>query len=203
MIDEGYTKFEVDWVEKPGIDSQAIRDIDHWRRKLHAAGLVGHDAKLGVGYGNISVRAAGGFLISGTQTGHLAITSPEHYALVTSVDIPNNRVTCTGPIQASSESMTHAAIYLAAPTVSAVVHAHNHELWAESLGAVPTTSADVAYGTPDMAEELARLISGTDFLSTGIAAMGGHEDGLIAVGATLREAAGRMLEFSKSSQRAR
>jgi len=203
MIDEGYTKFDVDWRREPGRDSPAIRELDAWRRRLYAAGLVGHDAKHGVGYGNLSVRDSRGFLISGTQTGHLPETGAEHYARVIDVDIANNRVTCVGPVQASSESMTHAAIYDAAPAVAAIVHAHDHDLWRRSLNVLPTTSADVPYGTPDMAGELARLIAETDFGAAGVAAMAGHEDGLIAIGATLEEAAKRMLALAVSGERAR
>ena len=78
------------------------------------------------------------------------------------------------------------------------MHAHSHDLWAASLGRIPTTSETVAYGTPAMAEELARLIQESDFPTKGIAAMGGHEDGLIAVGPDLETATRRMLDFAKA-----
>ncbi len=197
MIDEGYTKFDVDWQRAPGVEGPAIRELDKWRRLLFDAGLVGHDADLDVGYGNLSIRDSDGFLISGTQTGHLETTGPEHYARVTAVDANRNRVSCIGPVQASSESMTHAAIYAAAPWVKAVVHAHDLALWDASLDQIPTTSREIAYGTPAMAMELERLVVETDFPTLGIAAMGGHEAGLIAVGENLEEAANRMLAFAE------
>ena len=107
---------------------------------------MGHDDTHDVGYGNLSVRCGSRFIISGTQTGHIEETGPEHYALVTAVDIPGNRVCCSGAVQASSESLTHAAIYDAAAAVGAVVHAHDLRLWRRALRRVPTTRRDVPYG---------------------------------------------------------
>ena len=195
MIDEGYTKYQVEWTRSGSLDDDAIADLDQWRRRLHQAGLLGHDDEHDVGYGNVSVRCGTRFIISGTQTGHIEETGPEHYAVVTAVDIPGNRVWCSGPVQASSESLTHAAIYLAAPTVAAVVHAHDLRIWQRALQQVPTTRHDVPYGTPDMADEFRRLLGETAFADEGVAAMGGHEGGLITIGASIAEAATRMLDL--------
>ena len=46
------------------------------------------------------------FVISGTQTGSVAQTGGQHYARVTDYDIDANRVSSTGPVEASSESLT-------------------------------------------------------------------------------------------------
>jgi len=99
--------------------------------QLFAAGLIGHYPDLDIGYGNISLRAgdAGQFLITGTQTGHLNSTNENHYSLVTAYDLERNRVTCSGPLQASSEAMTHASIYDLDPSIVAVVHVHSKALW--------------------------------------------------------------------------
>ena len=202
MIDEGYTKFIVDWTDHRPVDHPAIRELDHWRRPLFEAGLVGHYEDLGIGYGNISVRERGArqFLVSATQTGHLPSTGPEHYALVTDWDIDANRVTCRGAAQASSESLTHAALYELDDTICAVVHVHDKPLWDELKDAAPTTAADVAYGTPEMAREFMRLWRETGFPGAGIAAMAGHESGIVSIGRTLAEAASRVLRLHDGAQ---
>ena len=110
------------------------------RRRLYQvrqpldARLIGQYEDLGIGYGNISVRRGSCdlFLISGTQTGHLPATDERHYSLVTDCDIRNNIVRCSGPVQASSEAMTHAAIYALGDAIGAVVHVHSAELWKRS-----------------------------------------------------------------------
>ena len=48
--------------------------------------------------------------------------------------------TCIGPIQASSASLTHAAIYQANPDINAVIHVHDRDLWENLLDRVPTTA---------------------------------------------------------------
>ncbi len=203
MIDEGYTKFIVDWTDRKPLSARETADLERWRKPLLDAGLVGYYEELGIGYGNISVRAAddGQFIVSGTQTGHLPTTGPQHYALVTGYDIAANRVSCRGAVQASSESLTHAAIYELAPTIKAVVHIHDMCMWNDLKSKAATTHADVAYGTPEMAEEFQRLFRETDFAETGIAAMAGHESGVVSIGRSLQEAANRVLELHESQVR--
>ncbi len=199
-LDEGYIKYRSDWTPGPPPDPQLARRIETWRRPLFEAGLVGHYEDQGVGYGNISVRAARrrGFLISGTQTGHLEHTDENHYALVTDYDIDANSVSCRGPVQASSEALTHAAIYELDDAIAAVVHVHSPSLWQTLVGSLPTTAADVAYGTPQMAREFRRLYERSAFADDGIAVMAGHEAGLLSIGRSLRQAASRILDLEKS-----
>jgi hypothetical protein len=201
VIDEGYVKYSSDWQQGPAIDAAVARLLDAWRRRLYAAGLIGHYAEPNVGYGNISVRGPrpGEFIISGTQTGHLAETGPEHYARVTAADIAGNRVACVGPIQASSEAMTHAALYGLSERINAVVHVHSRLLWERERGRLPTTAADVPYGTPDMASEFERLWRESEFPACGIAVMAGHVEGLVSIGSTLAEASVRMLGLAQGS----
>ncbi len=200
--DEGYIKYESHWTPSPPPLPDAVPDIERWRHTLHVAGLIGFYAELSVGYGNISVRAGepGQFLISGTQTGHLEHTDASHYALVTRYDIAANQVYCCGPLQASSEAMTHAAIYELDDDIQAIVHAHSRELWERCRDELPTTQPAVAYGTPAMAEEFGRLFRETDFRNIGIAVMAGHEEGIISFGTTLAEATHRMLSLAGASQ---
>lgn len=199
MIDEGYTKYSVDWTRTLLSPDPVFDELDAARRRLVEAGLIGHDDVHDVGFGNISVRIADQFIISGTQTGHLASTTREHYARVTAADIEHNRVACTGAVQASSESMTHAAIYAAAPAVGAIVHVHDQGLWETSLHRLPATGRNVAYGTPAMAQELERLLVESAFLTDGLAVMAGHDGGLIAIGRDLGEASDRMLDYQSTN----
>ena len=112
-LDEGYVKYQSFWTKAPVPHAAATEELETWRRPLHASGLIGYYGEHGIGYGNISIRCGepGQFMISGTQTGHIEMTDKTHYALVTSYGIHFNRVCCVGPVQASSEAMTHAAIY--------------------------------------------------------------------------------------------
>jgi L-ribulose-5-phosphate 4-epimerase len=82
--------------------------------------------------------------------------------------------------------------------VNAVIHVHDEALWEASLGRVPTTPADVAYGTPAMAREIARLLVTREYAERGVAAMAGHEGGLLATGATLERGADRILAYRDS-----
>ncbi len=196
-VDEGYIKFDSDWTPGPPADADLTALLDRWRRPLYAAGLIGHYDDLGVGYGNLSVRAGGReFVISGTQTGRLAETGGEHYARVTDYDIDANRVRSEGPVEASSESLTHAAIYELDAAINGVVHVHSAPLWQSLLGRLPTTADGISYGTPEMAHEFERLYRDTDFASGGVAIMAGHEEGIIAFGRSLEEAARRILALT-------
>lgn len=196
-IDEGYVKYESQWTHGPGPDNAVVSLLERWRRPLFDAGLIGHYEDLGVGYGNISVRIGTGnqFAISGTQTGHLRETMAEHYAIVTDYDIDANRVSCRGPVQASSESMTHAAIYELSTAIRAIVHVHSLALWEALRDHLPTTHPDIPYGTPEMAREFARLYRDTEFSSLGVAVMSGHEEGIISIGRSLGQAANRILRL--------
>jgi len=198
MIDEGYTKYQIDWQPGPPLPAERIAALDACRRQLYLAGLIGYDAEHDVGYGNVSVRATelGGFIISGTQTGDVEATDAGHYSLVTDYAIDANRVHCRGPVQASSEALTHAAIYELDATIGAIVHVHCPKLWNTLKNKLPTSAENVAYGTPEMARELQRLYRETYLKAHGIAVMGGHADGLIASGQNIEQATRRILELA-------
>ena len=200
MIDEGYIKFQSDWQPTDALTCPEIDDLIEWRRPLYAAGLIGHYVEINVGYGNISacIDRDSQFVISGTQTGHLPDLSKQHFALVTDVDFDRNRVVSKGATEASSESMTHAALYQLDPGIRAVVHIHSDAMWHELKGVLPTTRMDVDYGTPEMAGEFGRLFRETEFSAAGVAVMAGHEGGLISTGASVQEAAEKLLSLVES-----
>ena len=91
--------------------------------------------------------------------------------------------------------MTHGSIYALGDAIGAVVHAHSAELWHQYLGKLPTTNPEIAYGTPEMAQELDRLYRMEGLRDSGVAVLAGHDDGLISFGTTLEEAATRMLDL--------
>ncbi|MDH3864820.1 MAG: class II aldolase/adducin family protein [Gammaproteobacteria bacterium] len=196
MIDEGYTKYECDWREAPALPEEAVAELNAWRNRLHEQGLIGCYPQHGVGFGNVSIREGDtdAFLISGTQTGDIARTDERHYARVTRCDIEANKVHCEGPVQASSEALTHAAIYALDPAIRAVVHVHSVAMWNKLIDTFPTTSRDVSYGTPEMAREFRRLYEETDFGQQGVAIMGGHEEGIVSFGRDVGQATERVLQ---------
>lgn len=195
MIDEGYIKFKLEWQVAPVLSSPQMASLLAMRNRLHRMGLIGVYPDIGVGYGNISVRKSGTtqFYISGTRTGAIAELTAKEITLVSTYDIAANAVTCRGPVEASSESLTHAAIYECDPRITAVIHVHHLAFWRDALDRLPTSRREVPYGTPEMAAEVARLYAETDLPQARILAMGGHEEGIITFGEDL-EAAWKVLE---------
>lgn len=200
---EGVIKYRLDFEQAPLERPALALKLEPWRQRLCALGLIGGNNPArydGLGFGNLSHRVEPGslhFVISGTQTGHLEQMGAEAYTLVTSCDPASNTIRAQGEIPPSSEAMTHAAIYSAAPDAQAVIHVHSPEIWqqAESLG-LAVTDPDIAYGTTEMANEFARLIcSGS--LDSNVIAMGGHEDGIVSWGETLDEAGELMLQLAR------
>jgi len=194
MHDEGYIKFESDWMEGPSPGWYKIQALAEWRQRMFEVGLIGSHPD-GIGYGNISVRdtPADQFLITGSMTGHIKELGPEHFTRITDYDFDTNRVTCRGPVTASSETMTHAAFYHASRSINAVIHIHNADMWRKYQGVMPTTSPSVAYGTPEMAYEVVRLLRQKERPARQLLIMGGHEDGVLAYGNSLGHAASILL----------
>lgn len=198
MIDEGTIKFGSRWQESQPPGGPEVRELVRWRLPLFREGLIGFFEEHNVGYGNLSARLGHTrqFVISGTQTGHIIDASAVHFTTVTDYDIDGNSVTSAGPVAASSESLTHAAIYELDPAILGVVHVHSEELWDALSDILPATPANVAYGTPQMAREFSSLYEQTSFATDGVARMAGHEGGLISFGRSVREAAERMLALA-------
>jgi ribulose-5-phosphate 4-epimerase/fuculose-1-phosphate aldolase len=163
--------------------------LNEGRRELRRRGWIGVDAN-GIGFGNVSVRDGDSdcFYISGTGTGRLEELTSDHFARVSAFDFRRNWIRCEGLVVASSESLTHAAVYVSAPNVRAVIHCHSGPLWRRLLDVAPTTSAAAEYGTPAMAAEVQRLFRETDVLQHRFFVMAGHEDGVVAFGASNADA---------------
>ncbi|MCZ0941872.1 MAG: class II aldolase/adducin family protein, partial [Gammaproteobacteria bacterium] len=86
-----------------------------WRTVLRRLELIGQtEARyVGLGYGNISRRvpgAAGGFLITASQTSGIADAGVEHLVWVRRWDLGRFQVEAEGALPPSSESLTHAML---------------------------------------------------------------------------------------------
>jgi len=193
-MDEGYIKFNCNWIPSNDIPSDKVAVLNVWRDIMYHKGLIGMYPD-GIGFGNISMRCdEKTFLISGTATGGLETLSESHYSLVTGYNLSTNSVTCVGPVKASSESLTHALIYECSATANAVIHIHNLDLWNRLLHHVPTSTENVSYGTPEMANEIKRLFDETTVSKEKIIVMGGHQEGIISFGKDLEEAGNILLD---------
>jgi ribulose-5-phosphate 4-epimerase/fuculose-1-phosphate aldolase len=103
-------------------------------------------------------------------------------------DFARNCLCYEGTAIPSSESLTHPAIYESDRSIFAVIHCHDSVLWRTRPDRVPTTSKAIAYGTPEMADEIMRLFKGTDLRSRKILVMAGHEGGIATFGKNLEDA---------------
>lgn len=200
---EGVIRFEVEHETRmldARVHGESARVLSAWREVLARLSLVGRDPARyeGLGYGNLSARippfgdvgrGRRRFLVTGSQTGGIADLTLDHCCVVERYDVARNTVHSLGPVRPSSESLTHGAIYDAAPAARFVFHAHAPEIWraARALG-LPVTRREVANGTPEMALEVQRLYRESQLPATGILVMGGHEDGVLAFAATADEA---------------
>lgn len=193
MRDEGVTKYECVFRVTLSPSAGAVAGLVETRNALHALGWIGVYPD-GIGFGNTSVRlpASKKFFITGTQTGHKEKISADDISLVTGYDIAQNRVECEGLVAASSEAMTHAAVYELDPVIEAVIHIHNRALWAAAKDILPTTDRLIPYGTPAMATEMGRLYGGEDLRQSRVLIMSGHDEGVIAFGANLDDAFSRL-----------
>jgi len=194
---EGFVKFNCYWSQSgPVISDEQYEVINHWRDILFNLDLVGAFEN-GVGFGNISIRIGNTsqFFITGSSTGDIPELEPGHYVKVSSYNIDDNAVMCSGPLKASSESLTHAAIYMADPGTHAVIHVHSNSLWEELMNKVPTTNPEMEYGTPGMAREMIRIFGSPEVFEKRIIVMAGDRGGLLTFGNDLDEAAGVLFEY--------
>ncbi len=189
MNHEGVIKFDLDFQLGPAPDAGLLLELNAWRQIFRSLGLLGQSPDLyeDFSFGNLSRRLPGHnedrFLISGTQTGQFDQLKPEDYVEVI-LDAPvSNFVRACGPVKPSSESLSHAAAYLADPAINWVMHLHSPDIFKQAyrLG-LPATDPSVAYGTPEMADQIAKLVQGLDSVKPHLIIMSGHDDGVLAFG---------------------
>lgn len=196
---EGVVKFNCHWNQSgPVISDEQYEIINYWREILYNMDLIGAYEN-GVGFGNISMRIRGGnqFIITGSATGEIPELEPGHYVKVLSFNIDDNAVQCVGPLKASSESLTHAAIYSSDQGVNAIIHVHSIDLWNELIYKVPTTNPGMDYGTPGLARDVSRLFGGSDVIEKRIIVMAGDRAGLLTFGHDMDEAVNILMGYLK------
>jgi len=182
MSGEGYVKYTAEYTMSAPIEAPHWTELNEVRTRLHRMGLVGVNSA-GIGFGNLSVRFQGdAFLISGTATGAPPVLRPGDYCLVNSCNIEQNSVVATGPVQPSSESMTHGAVYRYCPGANCVIHIHSRAIFDGMLrDNYPATPEDAAYGTPEIALAIGKRVQGLG-ANEGCIVLAGHDEGVLCYG---------------------
>ena len=191
MNETGSVKFKCEQVPIEICRFAGFAELNRYRRKLLSLGMIGVDPSV-VGFGNLSIRngATSRFYITGSATAGISELMPTDCAKVVAYDFARNWLQCEGSTVASSESLTHAAVYESDPTARAVIHCHDMKLWAALLEKAPTTPKRVEYGTSEMAHAVRRLFEATDVEKRKIFVMAAHDGGLVTFGRDLQEAFG-------------
>lgn len=202
---EGVVKYNN--VDHENIDFErniSIAEINAWRTLLFKLKLIGQIKGRygGYGFGNISQRIYQPnsenvqFIISGTQTGGDEVLSRRQYCHVLETNTNKNSICSIGETQPSSEALTHASVYQQDDNIGTVIHIHSPEIWnnTQQLG-IAYTAKNIAYGTPEMANEVKRLLKGQKLKEEKIFSMLGHEDGIIAFSNIMEEAALLLVKY--------
>ncbi|MFK5950313.1 MAG: class II aldolase/adducin family protein [Methylococcales bacterium] len=201
---EGVIKYKLDHQDIAFDENIAVSDINACRTLLFKLQLIGqlNDRYAGYGFGNISQRINPlnpdtiQFIISGTQTGGIETLSRQHYSYVTKATPEKNIIHSIGKTKPSSEALTHASVYRQDKKIQAVIHVHSPEIWhnTEQLK-LAHTSASIAYGTPEMATEVARLMQTKQLKDEKIFSMLGHKDGIVAFSNSIESATLRVIKY--------
>jgi len=197
---EGVIKYQLEHTEKPINEKFSLSEINAWRTIIFRLGLIGQDPERydNLGFGNISQRLdsqSSQFIISSSQTGHIEHLSAEHYCLVVQADPRKNQIQSCGLYKPSSESLTHASIYAQDGNIQAVIHVHSPEIWNNTAALnLPHISADIPYGTVEMAIAVEQLFQSGDLQRTSLFTMLGHEDGVVSFGVNMQEAAWELIK---------
>jgi len=188
MSGEGYVKYIAEHTMSPAIETPNWAELNTARTKLREMGLIGVTPG-GIGFGNLSARVKGGqFIISGTATGALPILDPDGYCLITSFYVEENRVVSTGPVKPSSETMTHGVIYQSCPGANCVIHIHSRAIFDGMIrDNCPATPVSAAYGTPDIALAIKKIVLESK-KNEGSIVLAGHDEGVIVYGPSVEKA---------------
>ena len=198
MIDEGYIKYQQFWDQKALPLIEESSGLINLREVLFKKKWIGQYSD-GIGYGNVSCRIddSHSFLITATQTGQLGSLQPSQLSLVTHTILEENKLWCSGLLPASSEAMSHAAIYQVRKDIRCVIHIHDAHLWQRLIGIAPTIEEEIVYGTPEMGYALQELVIDDDTCNN-IIITAGHTDGIFAYGPGMDAALSVLLNWSDS-----
>jgi hypothetical protein len=200
--EEGYIKFNCRHEKSgPVIPEALFNSLNAWRSRLYLLGLIGVNEQ-GIGFGNLSARKGNSsqFFISGSATGRYPQAEPQHYALVTGYSFSQNALTCRGPVQASSESLSHAAIYEADPMINSVIHVHHLKMWEHGIDGLPVTDPASSFGTPEIAENISLMLQNDRVRRGGILIMGGHPEGVLFFGASPNQTGNKVLDYFEKAK---
>jgi ribulose-5-phosphate 4-epimerase/fuculose-1-phosphate aldolase len=189
MSETGSVKFTAEQAGPAAAEFTGLAELNDYRSRLWRLGLIGADVA-GIGFGNVSVRdsTSDQFFITGSGTGCKTELELSDMAKVLEFDFARNWLRWQGATVPSSESLTHAAVYISARSAGAVIHCHSSKIWSTLRAENLATPAAVDYGTPAMAEAVANLLQTTAAAERKAFAMTGHEDGVIGFGRNLDEA---------------
>ncbi|EQC49562.1 class II aldolase/adducin N-terminal domain protein [Bacteriovorax sp. BSW11_IV] len=193
VIDDGVIKYDLSgYIHSGNLQSNEYSALEKYREILFALNLIGEYPEEQVGFGNMSVKidyssfhqtSNPQFVITGTQTGKYAHLTGEHYTRVLDYDIKAMTLKAMGPVKASSEAITHGAIYLSNHKINTVFHIHNENIWNGMIEKnFPATPANIPYGTYEMAMAVKECMGET---SEGYFVMKGHKDGVVIYAQTL------------------
>ncbi len=195
---EGVIKYQLEHSFAPLPSTLSIHEINAWRNIMFRLNLIGQQDERydGYGFGNISQRTTDdSFIISGTQTGHLEMLEKKHYCLVSHADPEKNHIISTGETKPSSEALTHASVYAQDTHIKAVIHVHCPEIWHKTqLLELPFTPAHIPYGTVEMAKAVSKLFETQIIHQYAVFSLLGHEDGIVACGQSLSQAADILIQ---------
>ncbi len=118
------------------------------------------------------------FIISASGTSGIKNFTIDDYTIIVDYDFAKNYLHFIGKRIASSESLTHAAIYNSVNNVKYVVHFHNEQIWSRNIHKLLTTDIDIEYGTPELAQCIIDLLRYKKNLKP-VIILGGHPNGII------------------------
>jgi L-ribulose-5-phosphate 4-epimerase len=220
---EGTIQFAYELAEPSSTDLLApslVASLSAWRTMLKRLQLLGQVPGRydGFGYGNLSGRTSiqntakdtapesiqesiqetiqqEGFVITASQTSGVNTFREEHLVTISGYNLSRFWVDAIGQQPPSSETLTHAMIYAADSRINWVFHVHCPEIWenSEALG-IPSTGADVGYGSLDMVRAVADLLSNTQSRPL-VFTTQGHHDGVFALGANARDTGGLLMVY--------
>jgi len=171
VIDDGIIKYDRSNFTQCGpIVLVEYSELEEWRKKLFDLELIGEYKEERIGYGNLSTvqdyriyhaTTNTQFLITGTQTGRYKNLDGRFYTRVLDYDISKLKIKVMGPLEASSESLTHAAIYAANSNITAIFHIHSKAIWEGMIRDQDSfTAKDIPYGTVEMAKATQECVKG-------------------------------------------
>ena len=191
---EGVSKFRLTLKRAPAPEQVQVIALEKWRALFYKLGLVGEYPNEKIGYGNLSSRLPRkAFLMTGSQTGHLAHLQSHHYTKVIECDLKKGSVTAEGLIPPPGESLTHFGIYEANGMIQNVFHVHHPNFWMLAQNAnIDSVNRQIQYGTQEMAGFLNHLLS---HKSSGLIALKEQSDGIISYGTSAEDAGKNILDL--------